>query len=376
MQTLQILAPFTEAKLAPLADFAPHLMLVFASPVVLREPGLCERLKAAAPGAILAGCSTAGEISRSGVHLQAGVLTALRFEGGAQIQVAATQAPTLSACEAAGRALGTALAAPDLQGVLVFGKGVDVNGSALISGLQATLGAGIPISGGLAGDDGAFQGTLTLTPGGLDPDAFVALGLRGPGLRLAHASRGGWKPFGPARKVTRCEGNRLYELDGAPALDIYRQYLGDYARDLPASGLLFPFEMLDASRSATGLIRTILGLDEAEGSLLLAGDIAADGYLRLMHAGAEDLVDGAEDAARLLVDQGAAGGLVLLVSCVGRRLAMGDAVEEEVEAVVESLGPGTAVAGFYAYGEIAPFHTPTDCRLHNQTMTLTWIGEA
>lgn len=377
MKTLQLFAPFTEATLAPLAQFGAHLVLVFGSPEVLGSPGLHAHLSAAAPGAWLAGCSTAGEISGQGVHHRQAVLTALRFEGEVHLRVAQAQVPALEDCQAAGQALGRALRAPDLGGILLFGKGVNVNGSALIAGLIGEVGTAIPISGGLAGDDGAFRSTLTLTPTGIDPHGVVAVGLHGPDLHLRHGSMGGWKPFGPARKVTRSHQNRLFELDGEPALNIYKRYLGDHAKDLPASGLLFPFEMLDADLAATGLIRTILGIDEADGSLLLAGDLNPEGYLRLMHASPDELVDGAEAAARRVADRrdGREGGFALLVSCVGRQLVMGDAVDEEVEAVAEILGRDTTLAGFYSYGEIAPFHTATDCHLHNQTMTITWIGE-
>ena len=65
----------------------------------------------------------------------------------------------------------------------------------------------------------------------------------------------------------------------------------------------------------------------------------------------------------------------LLVSCVGRKLILGPRIEEEVEAVIESLGPDTTIAGFYSYGEISPFNQGGDCRLHNQTMTITTFYE-
>jgi hypothetical protein len=178
--------------------------------------------------------------------------------------------------------------------------------------------------------------------------------------------------------VTRCEGNVLFELDGEPALAVYKRYLGDYAKDLPASGLLFPFEMLQSEGQPTGLIRTILGIDEAFGSLTLAGAIDASGYLRLMHASTDKLVDGAESAATQA--SGKAGdeqnaSLALLVSCVGRKLVMGGRVDEEVEAVAEVIGKQAVITGFYSYGEISSQLPGVGCALHNQTMTITRISE-
>jgi hypothetical protein len=172
--------------------------------------------------------------------------------------------------------------------------------------------------------------------------------------------------------------NVLYELDGERALDIYKRYLGEHAAGLPASGLLFPFEMLNERQEQRGIFRTILGVDEVEGSLTLAGEIDPNGYLKLMHSNTERLIDGAEAAAQVACkSMGPLSGksLAILVSCVGRKLVMGSRVDEEVEAVAELFGPAATVAGFYSNGEISSAGFLGECHLHNQTMTITWIAE-
>jgi hypothetical protein len=194
---------------------------------------------------------------------------------------------------------------------------------------------------------------------------------------LVSSSFGGWKGFGTIRKITRYQGNILYELDGKPALELYKRYLGDYANNLPASGLLFPFSMLSAEGSEVGIIRTILGINEAEGSLILAGDLIENGYLQLMHASTDALVDGAQTAAEMILNlqEKPNKSLGLLVSCVGRKLLMGGRVDEEVDAVANILGRKTTLTGFYSNGEISPLSHSTDCKLHNQTMTITCLSE-
>jgi hypothetical protein len=169
----------------------------------------------------------------------------------------------------------------------------------------------------------------------------------------------------------------LYELDGESALAVYKRYLGEHAAGLPASGLLFPFAMLGQDHNELGLIRTILGVNEADGSLTLAGDIDPDGYLKLMHASTDALVDGAAAAAQAAQSPQVTEGqsLAVLVSCVGRKLVMGGRVDEEVEAVAEVFGQNMALTGFYSYGEISPFGVMSDCKLHNQTMTVTVLSE-
>ena len=364
---------------AVLQAIAPQWVLVFGATSFFATPAFTEALREAFPGAVLLGCSTAGEIGRNGVDDNTCVVTAVHLDH-VGLKSAATALQGMDDSRAAGVRIGEQLQAIDLRAVMVFGPGVAINGSALVDGITSVIGDNIPLTGGLAGDGGAFQRTWTLGPAGSTDNGIVAIGLTGAGLHFCHGSFGGWEPFGPARKVTRCEGNVLFELDGEPALEVYKRYLGDYAKGLPASGLLFPFAMLGGNHDEIGLIRTILGVSEADGSLTLAGEIVPDGFLKLMHASTDSLVNGSEAAAEAAMSmQGAAsdgtGRLAVLVSCVGRKLVMGERVDEEVEAVGEVFGSGAMLTGFYSYGEISPFAPGVSCKLHNQTMTVTLIGE-
>lgn len=361
--------------LAQLAGIKPKLVTVFGAVPFFTDKTFLPALHAALPDSTLIGCSTAGEIGNGGVADGSCVLTAVNFSA-TGIRAASTALAGMTDSQAAGERIGSQLAAPDLRALMVFGPGVQINGSALVDGIASKVGAAT-ITGGLAGDGGAFAQTWTLGPAGVGDNAVVAVGLYGDALDFGHGSFGGWEPFGPARKVTRCDGNVLYELDGEPALGVYKRYLGDHAKGLPASGLLFPFAMLGEDHDAIGLIRTILGVDEASGSLTLAGAIDDGGYLKLMHASTDRLVNGAEAAARAAEKMHSAVGdsLAILVSCVGRKLVMGDRVDEEVEAVAEVFGSKATLTGFYSYGEISPFTPGGACHLHNQTMTITWMGE-
>ena len=365
------------ARLANARDVADSdVVLVFGAPPMIGDSEILGRLRATFPRAIMLGCSTAGEIAGTTVFDGSLVVTALRFEH-VRPTLACTDLTDMDDSEAAGQRLGQMLLPAAPRAVLIFAQGLAINGSALIAGLRAVLGEAVILTGGLAGDGTRFGRTLVLTPDGPSNTAIAALALSGDALCLSHGSFGGWEPFGPTRQVTRAQGNLLFEIDGMPALDVYKRYLGEYARDLPAAGLLFPLEMFDHNRVSTGVIRTILDIDEEAGSLTLAGDIEPDGYMQLMHSDVDHLVASAETAAQTVLQAGAApdGALAILVSCVGRKLVMGERVDEEVEAVAEALGPATVLTGFYSYGEIAPTAPGAPCRLHNQTMTITLIAE-
>jgi hypothetical protein len=377
MQVVQTLIRSTEGMseaLQALSAIKPQLVLAFG-PVRWLQALDAHRLPFAA--AHWLGCTTAGEISSQGVSDDSCTVTAIRFDH-AQVHAARTRLVGMEDSLAAGQRLANALPRAGLRCVLVLGQGVNINGSALIAGLTQELAPGMLVTGGLAGDDANFKQTCVLHDEGADAEHVACVGLYGAQLQVSHGSFGGWLPFGPARKVTRCASNVLFELDGEPALDVYKRYLGDHAKDLPASGLLFPFLMLGRDHSEMGLIRTILAVDDTQGSLTLAGDIEAEGYLRLMHAGTDALVEGAEVAAGA-ANQGSADSgqsLALLVSCVGRKLVMGGRVEEEVEAVADVLGQTAVLTGFYSYGEISPLSGEEACKLHNQTMTITRLSEA
>ena len=188
---------------------------------------------------------------------------------------------------------------------------------------------------------------------------------------------GGWDSFGVDREVTKSNANILYELDGQPALELYKRYLGAHAANLPASALLFPLN-LRLQDSGISLVRTVLSVNEEDGSMVFAGDIPQGEYVRLMKANFDRLVDGATGAAEMsrISLKNSKADLAILISCVGRKLVLKQRVEEELETIREVIGEQVTITGFYSYGEICPSQ-PFDqrCELHNQTMTITLFKE-
>lgn len=351
------------------------LVLVFGSTARFEEGAALADLRRRHPRAHLLGCSTAGEICGVRVLDNALVATAVHLER-TRVRTACVEVAAAEDSRAAGRRLAAELAADDLCHVFVLSDGLDVNGSALVAGLTEGLPAGVNVTGGLSGDGERFQKTLVLHNGAPKRMQIAALGFYGAALRVGFGSLGGWDPFGPDRVITRAAGNLLYELDGKSALALYRKYLGDYAADLPASGLLFPL-LVRSSDDDPGVVRTILGIDEREQSMTFAGDVPQGARARLMKANFDRLIDGATGAARTTYEalDRRSPDLAVLISCVGRKLVLRQRTEEEVEAVREVLGPRAVLAGFYSYGEISPLAPGARCELHNQTMTITTFSE-
>ncbi len=352
----------------------PQVVILFGARNALGQGDVLQALRALYPDARQIGCSTSGEISGVEVTDDTVVATAMELEH-ATIRIAHVRLATASESAEAGAKLAHELAGEGLSHLFVLAEGLNINGTELVRGLRDSLPARVAVTGGLAGDAAKFEQTLVCVDGEVLSGAVVGLAFYGDRLRVGYGSMGGWDSFGPDRTITRASGNVLYELDGSPALDLYKSYLGPHAADLPSSGLLFPLSI--AGEGDRRIVRTILGIDEAAGSLTFAGDMPEGAQARLMKANVDRLIDGAHGAADASIEPlaGNTASVAILISCVGRKLVLKQRVEEEVESVREVLGADTVLGGFYSYGEISPFSSSARCELHNQTMTITTFSE-
>lgn len=357
-------------------DSEHTLVLAFFSPSFGINNAALSELRRLYPQSQLLGCSTAGEILGTEIFDDSIVVAVVQFER-TQLRTAYAAVSQAEDSAAAGASLARALAGPGLRLVFVLSDGTHVNGSHLVEGINSGLSADIVVTGGLAGDGTAFGKTWILERGEPRGGIVTAVGLYGDHLRIGHGSKGGWDFFGPERVVTRSKDHVLFELDGRPALDLYKEYLGDRAAELPAAALLFPLSIRANRGDVNRVVRTVLSVDDAQKSLTFAGNVPTGHLAQLMRANFDRLVDGAAGAAaelRPMLQSNNGPTLCIAVSCVGRRLVLGERAEEEVEAVLEVLEPHTRQIGFYSYGELSPYANGR-CDLHNQTMTLTAIGE-
>jgi len=356
------------------ADKDANLVLVFTERNQL-EKEIGAKLSLVFPNASILYCSTAGEIMNDSVSEGDICITAIYFEK-TRLKTAIINIRDFADSSAAGRALVNELVGEGLKHILVFADGQMVNGSDLVRGMNEALPAGVTISGGLAGDGARFEKTLVGLNDNIQIGNIVAVGLYGKHLNVSYSSRGGWDSFGPDRKITKSKANVLYELDGKSALGLYKKYLGDLAAQLPGSALLFPIA-IRVGEHGQPLVRTILSINEAEQSMTFAGNMPEGAYARLMKANFDRLIDAAAGAAEtcLIAFDKTPPQLALLVSCVGRRIVLGQRIEEEIESVRDEFGKGTAITGFYSYGEISPLGPVAGCELYNQTMTITAFSE-
>lgn len=354
----------------------PQLVLAFGNRGVISKSKLYTQLQAKYPQAAIIIASTSGEINDLGILDNSIVTTAIEFEH-TPIKTCCVNIQEYTNSEAAACAIMDQLNTTDLNHVFIVADGQLINGTALVKGLNSTPSKKIVATGGLAGDGYDFTETLVGLNNIPSTGNIVGIGFYGDRLQVGFGCKGGWDAFGPERLVTKSAQNVLYELDGKNALALYKSYLGEAAKELPSSALYYPLSIKTAEMEEP-IVRTILSINEADQSMTFAGDLPEGAIAQLMKHNPDCLIDGAEQAAQNCINgikDYKEPELAILVSCVGRKIVLGQNIEEEVEVIRDLVGTNTAITGFYSYGEIAPFNYLSRSELHNQTMTITTFSE-
>jgi hypothetical protein len=348
-----------------------QLVLVFGGIDVIEKSEHYPILHDVFPEANIVFISTAGEIAGNEFLENSMVATAVYFEK-TQVELYHLSSADFKSDFELGTEIGVHFNKPDLAHLLVFAQGHSMNGDFLVSGIRNEIGTDIAITGGLAGDAGRFNRTVVSLNDKGGNSNVVAIGLYGTNLSVGFGSKDGWDLFGPIRHVTQSVNNVLHTLDNESALDLYKKYLGSRAQELPGAALLFPLCIL--KEDGTRLVRTILSIDEAAKTMTFAGNVPEGARVQFMMANFDRIIQGAAEAAQTAKIENIDHALTIMVSCVGRKLIMQNRIDEEVEAVYETFeGKGT-YCGYYSNGEICPTSDGFSA-LHNQTMTVTTLGE-
>jgi hypothetical protein len=353
------------------------LVLVFGNRFMLQEKNIVKEVRELFKDGHIVFGSTSGDITSESVDDECITITAIEFEKSSFSIKTANVLNTSVQIDSykTGKELIEQLPQQGLKYAFVVSDGSFTNGSQLTMGMNAATKDNLVITGALCGDAVRFETTLTSYNESPKEGKIVAIGFYGETLEVSFASNGGWTPFGPERIVTKSKGNILFELDDKPALDLYKNYLGEKSKELPSAALLYPLQVKSREEEKS-IVRTILNINEENNSMILAGDILKGSKVQLMMTNVDNIVNAAAIcASNALEDRKNKPELAILISCFSRKLVLDQRVEEEVEEVIEVIGKETTITGFYSYGELAPFDGEMNCQLHNQTMAITLISE-
>lgn len=363
-------------------DSPSTLVLVFGPAYLIDDSAPIAEISELYPNSIVGGCSGAGALIDDEISDTELIVAVARFEK-VRISIAFDTVSDANKQSEVGKALIEKLLAQDSQvsGLLLFAGGAITDGDALGAGIGLIKTAqDTKVGGGLAGtvpdEKGAFGLTWVLDNNRRPVNGVVSMiGFSGDSLVFRNAAKGGWKPLGPERVVTSVDQYTVKEIDGRPALDLYKEYLGDKADELPAIALLFPL----SSRPVSGgnddwAPAGVIDVDEVDRSLLLTRKIAEGSPMQLLRGYSGDLFEAAEDAAYDLNAVDELNQLAVVTSCLGRRVTLGGRTADELSYVRQALADDISMIGFYGMGEFSS--TPsTTCQLFNYTMTLALIGE-
>ena len=350
------------------------LVLVFGNRYLLEDEAVLKNIREEFSYEHLVFGSTSGEIMNGNVLDNSISVTAIELEKSTFI----IERENISNFDLQPNLLGEALLSKlpkeSLKHLFVISEGL-LDGSKLIEGIENNLSNAIALTGGLCGDDARFEKTLSSYKENPKQGEVILIGLYGDALEVTYASAGGWFPFGPERKITKSKDNIVFEIDDKPALELYKNHLAHRASGLPSASLSFPLNVTYEGKQQP-VVRAVLGMDESQNTLILAGDAPENSKVQLMMASIDAIIDGAQHATELAMkNREKKADIAILVSCIGRKLVMNQRVREETEYIKETLDASTVTTGFYSYGQIAPFNGNDYTNLHNQTMTVTLISE-
>lgn len=350
---------------------APDLVLVFISsqldvPAVLS--GLWSRLPDSTK---LAGCSSFAEFDQS--EALSGSVSLMGMCG---VEAEVFKSDHLGdASGEVGHLLGQQAKAFGASLLFAFPDGMTGRHSRFLQGLQRALGAQFPIVGGVAAEHLAFVRTYEICQKEALSGGAVIVALRGK-VHVATGARAGFRAVGLPRICTRTRGeNLILELDGVPASQIYKDFLGDNPPAEAMMGIEFPLmvecEPGGESQTSQSVIRVVRRMDEASSGLLLGGDIAEGSTVRMTRASRDGLLQGTLDAVTEAKKSLPNPDAVFLFGCAGRKLILGASHPEEMRIVRQELGDEVPKIGFYTYGELSPVNGRT--MYHDETFTLALL---
>ena len=328
------------------------------------------------PGLPLIGASTAGEVSSKRGYCADSVCLTLFAGQGFEVVTGQGLAPSQDVATAVQQVLAP-LGQRKPALAILHCPGTVGNPSEVLRVLHQQLGArACPIVGGLAGDHELTRNTRQFFGRSVTYDSLAVMFLCGD-VRVSWGVASGWFPIGGRHRVTRSLGNKVFAIEGKPAVDIYQSFWGD---KVSASMGEFPLAVFTGDGPEDFMLRAAMSIDEAEGSVTFAGDVPEGSIVSLTEVVPEGLLSGTETSVRRATT-GFAGGqpaIALLFSCAARKWVLGSRAEGEIERLTASLSalglPGVDFSGFYAFGEICPLAPDGPPLLHNETCVTVLVG--
>ncbi|MBI1862663.1 FIST C-terminal domain-containing protein [Candidatus Microgenomates bacterium] len=374
------------AKLAAeKAGGKPDVFIVLSS-IAMRHPEVLSGIEEAYPGVPMVGCSTSGEITSDGPSKESVVAMALRSDQ-MQFTVGIGQ-PVKGNEREAGRALANDIksrAPLEVTSMIIFSDVLGANGTEISRGVLDVFGENFLMVGGAAGDDLNFKDTHEYYNGKVLSGHTVGVGLSGK-YKKAFGAKHGWESVGATKKVTKATGTTVYEIDGKPAFETYKEYLGDKADDIKKGilnqiALTYPLGMR-VDKIDGYMIRVPLVFND-DGSIVFGAEVIVGSTVNIMIGTQEKSIEAAVDVAKNVAAEFKDGApkALFISDCIARKKLYGPNVAKEITEVTNIIGPQVPLVGFYSYGQHAPVYgvkgniDACDPGFYEESIVIFAIGE-
>lgn len=207
--------------------------------------------------------------------------------------------------------------------------------------------------------------TCVFTRGKIIDQGFLITTYAGAELKIKTSLNFGWKPLGHAFTITKMTGSHVVErIDGLPATQIYKQYLGIMPdKYFKKDTLAFP---VFVQREGKNIARHPIGYRE-DGSLLFIADLHEGEKIRLAYGDPRGMIEDAKVGYMNLAFFRPEG--LMILSCYAHKMFLNDDVKFEL-APARDIAPSQ---GLYTYGEI--FRFGQSVSVHNMMILTIGIRE-
>jgi hypothetical protein len=190
--------------------------------------------------------------------------------------------------------------------------------------------------------------------------------------------------------LTKTSGNRVLEIDGRPALEVWREATGHSAGELLVQDYLASWAIaveqdyelsgrLGSERRTAHMIRAAVGIDEDSGALIFQAGIAEGTRISFHHRVVDAVLSGTDQMGHDLAQrlQGKTPWAFLGFECGARTVPFlgTEKTVQENAALRAKLGAGVPWLGMMAWGELAPCAHGTRAAFHNYTYPLVALVE-
>ncbi|MBF0289895.1 MAG: FIST C-terminal domain-containing protein [SAR324 cluster bacterium] len=333
---------------------------------------LLEKINAEYPDIELIGCTTDGEMSSAMGFAEDSVLLILFYSDEVDIKSGVAKNLSENMEQNIAAAIEDTKAKSQQEAKFCVFTSVSITQSVevILQYFKSTFGEKFPIFGGAAADQWKFEQTYQFHKTEVLKDAVPFLIFSGP-ILFGSGVQSGWTSIGQPGIITKVENNVVYTIDGFTAEDFFKKYLGENIFPLG----VYPLAVFESDTSEKFYLRAPLVLNEEEGSIVFAGDIAPNTKVQLTHSTHDKIIKASEQSVSQSIEKypGKKPEIALCFSCSGRKQVLGTRTNEEYE-LLKTINPELKVFGFYGYGEIAPIQMDNPSRFHNETFVSLLLG--